>query len=242
MNKSQNIHQGHRDRIKEKLMVNKDVLADHELLEVLLFGLIPRIDTNPIAHRLINRFGSLSKVLDSNVKELMSVDGVGKNTAVHIVAIGEVLKRINAQGDKSSKKRLHSLFDIQDELVIEFDSLSEEKFLIYLLDKKFVKITSISFENKNHFSVNVDIPEVASAIALHKPKYAIIAHNHPSGNAKPSNIDDLTTKRMHLICELHGVTLADHIIIAKDNIFSYYREGILAEIKQTANVEKLLNE
>ena len=104
MNKSQNIHQGHRDRMKEKLMGHADVLADHELLEVLLFGLIPRVDTNPIAHRLINRFGSLSKVLDSSVNALMTVEGVGKNTAVHISIIGEVLKRINAQECKNNKK------------------------------------------------------------------------------------------------------------------------------------------
>ncbi len=242
MNKSQNIHQGHRDRMKEKLMGHADVLADHELLEVLLFGLIPRVDTNPIAHRLINRFGSLSKVLDSSVNALMTVEGVGKNTAVHISNIGEVLKRINAQECKNNKKRLHSLYEIQSEVKLEFEGLTEEKFLIYLLDKKFTKITSISFENKNPFSVNVDIPEVASAIALHKPKYAIIAHNHPSGNENPSRIDDLTTKRMHLVCDLHGVTLADHVIVAKDKIFSYYKNGNLAEIKQTANVEKLLNE
>ena len=239
MNKRENLHVGHRERIVNKLIENPSTFNDHEILELLLFCCIPRVDTNPLAHRILNTFGSLSGVVNSSPKKLMSINGVGKKTASFLVAIGKVLERI--KNDNSQNKKMFSLYEIRQLILSDFSADSEEKVIIYLLDKKYNKIASLTFEDKELFYVSLDIPELANAIALHKPRFAIMAHNHPSGNVKPSHQDDKTTKKVHLVCSLHGVELCDHIIVSKDQVYSYYHDGNLEEIKNNNKIEKIFN-
>ena len=93
MDKVENCHSGHRERMAEKFIIAPNAMLDHEVLEMLLFYVIPRKDTNKLAHRLIRVFGSLQNVLDRTPKELMMVDGVGKRTAVFLSLINTVAKR-----------------------------------------------------------------------------------------------------------------------------------------------------
>ena len=71
------LHSGHRSRIRDKFVASEfDNFNDHEIIEMLLFYSIPRVDTNPIAHELLNHFGSLSSVLDSTIESLKDFDGI----------------------------------------------------------------------------------------------------------------------------------------------------------------------
>jgi DNA repair protein RadC len=240
MDQSKNLHEGHRARMMEKFINYPDALSEHELLEVLLFGVIPRVDTNGIAHRIINTFGSLSAVFNAEVNALMTVQGVGKKIAVHIYTVGKIMQRVIEGSKEKGDKPMFSLHNNRQEILNDFNGLLEEKFIIYFMDKKFRKITKLDFEQGSLYQVSLDVPELAKAIAIHKPKFALIAHNHPSGSLLPSINDDLATKRVHLICAMHNVDLVDHVIVAKGKTFSYYHDGNLAEIKETANLEKLL--
>ena len=74
-----NLHEGHRSRMIKRLLNDADNLSDHELLEVLLYPVIPRKDVNPLAHKLILVFGSLKNVFYADEKQLLSVTGVGQN-------------------------------------------------------------------------------------------------------------------------------------------------------------------
>ena len=77
------IHDGHRANVRRRfLQAGLDAFADHEALELLLFYAIPRRDTNPIAHALIDRYGSLEAVLNAPVEDLKKVEGIGENAAV----------------------------------------------------------------------------------------------------------------------------------------------------------------
>ena len=124
----------------------------------------------------------------------------------------------------------------------DFAGVKEEQLVVYLLDSKYRKLTNIIYENNSVMNVVVNASELAKAIALHKPKFAIIAHNHPSGNSMPSAADDVTTKKIYLLCSLHGVDLVDHIIVAKENVFSYHIDGKMEMIKESANLDKILEE
>jgi DNA repair protein RadC len=239
MSEKENIHSGHRKRMFEKFIENKDGILDHEMLEILLFAMVPRIDTNPIAHRLINTFGSIKDVFSVSVEELSQVQGVGKKTAQQIYFLGEIFNRI----EKSKKHgiKLSCFEKVKQEIEDLFNDETKEKFYLFLLDKNYKKLATIDFSDKEETSVNLEVSVLAKYFALYKPKHAIIAHNHPSGLAEPSANDDLSTKKINLLCMAHGVNFADHVIYGKGNVYSYKQSGKLDEIKKKADLNVLLN-
>ena len=240
MAKEENIHAGHRERMLSKVVKDIDVLSEHELLEVLLYPLMPRKDTNPLAHRIIRMFGSVESALKAPAKELMLVDGVGKKIAMHLSAMGSIFNQIAKTSTTEEPNSWLSFYNTKTWLQEYFKGVTEEKFLIVLLDAKHRKIVQLPFENNNKYSVVAEIPEIAKAIALHKPKSALVAHNHPSGNSNPSEVDDFTTMKINLLCEMHGVRLVDHVIVGKENVFSYHVSGRLDHVRSIADVNSLL--
>lgn len=240
METKENIHQGHRARMMDKFLNYPESLLDHELLEVLLFGLIPRVDTNKIAHNLLKTFGSLEVLFGASGKEIMSVEGVGKATASHIKSIGEIYKRI-LQRERTFNPRMQTVEQAKEKVLASFDKHHHEEVLkVFLLDKKHNIITSVTFDNKRFDAVSISIPEVAKVIALHKPTFIILAHNHPSDNLEPSSQDDLATKKINVLCEIHGATLLDHFIVNKNKVYSY-RENDRLEIVIGNNTRSFFN-
>lgn len=239
MTEQENIHNGHRLRMIEKLTKSASALNDHELLEILLYSFLPRIDTNPISHKLLRSFGSIKKVFSASVNELCSVDGIGKNTAEKIALIGEIFNRIDIE-DKSCSKDIGFSFDkCKREIIEHFENFSDEMFEMILLDKKRKPITKLMFDGDSTIAVASNVKEIANAFSLHNPSYIIMAHNHPSGNELPSESDDISTVKMHLLCQMHGAELTDHIIIAKDNCFSYFMSGRLADVIKKHDLNNL---
>ncbi|MBE7081255.1 MAG: hypothetical protein E7372_01700 [Clostridiales bacterium] len=239
MSLMENVHAGHRERMVEGFLKNTDGLNDHQVLEILLFFAIPRKDTNPLAHKLIKFFGDLKGVFSASVKQLMSVDGVGKKTASFIVAIAEVFKRIEAKKEKEIS--FSNPQQTREYLASVFAGLLREKFIMLFLDTKFRLLAKVEFTDNQRDKVSAEIPEVVSAINIYKPTYAIMAHNHTSGSALPSNEDHFATKKMNLICELHDVNLIDHIIISFDDSFSYKGENLIDNIKRQCNLKNIFN-
>lgn len=242
MNQDKNFHEGHRERLISRFLQSPDSASDHELLEILLFSALPRKDTNIIAHRLVHTFGGIHKVFEATPQELMSVDGVGKRVAGQIILVGQIMKAVLKRKDNKPLKAMNSFYENRQMILDDFAGVKEEQLVVYLLDSKYRKLTNIIFENNSVMNVVVNASELAKAIALHKPKFAIIAHNHPSGNSMPSAADDVTTKKIYLLCSLHGVDLVDHIIVAKENVFSYHIDGKMELIKESANLNKILEE
>lgn len=236
MSEQENLHAGHRKRLVDKLIENPDALAPHEYLEILLFPLLPRKNTNDIAHRLLKTFGSLDLIFTASPKELMSVDGVGERVAAELVVFGKLFQLL--KGKKEEISYATSFVQIKDYLAACFKNLRDEKLLLVLLNKNYKIITKIEYTDNNSESVTADIPEMAKAVAIHKPTYAIIAHNHPSGNANPSQSDDLTTMKIIALCALHGVNLIDHVIVAGNRFYGYNSEGRLQALKENSDIEK----
>ena len=230
METKENLHQGHRARMMDKFLNYPESLLDHELLEVLLFGFIPRVDTNKIAHNLLKTFGSLEVLFSASGKEIMSVEGVGKATASHIKSIGEIYKRI-LQRERNCNPKMQTIGQAKEKVIASFEKHHHEEVLkVFLLDKKHNIITSVTFDNKRFDAVSISIPEIAKVIALHKPAFTILAHNHPSDNLEPSSHDDLATKRIKVLCDIHGATLVDHFIVSKNKVYSYYENNRLESI------------
>ena len=241
MDTKENLHQGHRERAIQKLFQNPQGLAEHEILEIILFSVIPRKDTNALAHRLLRTFGSLSKVFSASAQELVSVDGVGKRVAGEIVALGKVIE-IVGKSSKEDNSVWYSVNTKKTELIEMFKNEYEEKFVLILLNGRRKKLTAIHYEDKRGDTVSAEIPEIARAIALHKPKYAIIAHNHPSFNPNPSHLDDVATMKINVLCAMHGVVLSDHVIVSGEKIYSYHTEGRMDYLKSVSDLDKLLSD
>ena len=236
----ENLHKGHRERLINKFLNNPEVFSQHELLELLLFYSIPRKNTNDIAHRLLRAFGSLDNLFKATASELMAVEGVGTKTATLITLMGKLIESSTA-----NTKRKLALFNLEKvkEMAIErFYNEREEKFVFILLNKKYIEITQMEFCDNSANKVTAEIPELAKALALHKPAYIIIAHNHPSGNLTPSKADDITTKKIKLLCDVHGCVLIDHVIVYKQNLFSYYDTGRLDTIRKEADLQVILTQ
>jgi DNA repair protein RadC len=113
--------------------------------------------------------------------------------------------------------------------------------VILFLNKKYKLIANVEFSNNAISSVSAEIPELVKVINIHKPSYAIIAHNHPSGNVLPSAQDDFTTKKLNVIFDLHDVNLFDHIIVSGNKAYSYNQEKRIEETKK-ATLNKLFEE
>lgn len=235
-----NIHTGHRERMLKKAFESVESLAEHELLEILLYRIFPRVDTNPLAHRLIRAFGDLSGVLSASTAELMTVEGVGKKVAAEICLLGRIFSTIKSS--KKSRVVAFSFNQLKDQVVEKLTRLPQERVVVYLLDKRYNILHELPWNSNDKENASAETAELIKGFAIYKPKFLIVAHNHPSGSLTPSNQDDFTTKKLNMICDIHGVKLIDHIIVAEGQAFSYCTSGRLDKLKKQSDINKIIEE
>lgn len=232
------MHEGHRMRMYEKLS-NPNGLHDHELLEVLLFGVIPRVNTNPIAHNLLDKFGTMSGVFNASYEQLVTVEGVGEKTARHIVCVGECMKR--AANGYAGVTVLKTIGDFKKFIVARLRGLDREVLEFYFIDKGGKVFSIKTFSNYEQNTVSLGTEEISRILASEKPHGLLVAHNHLSGSCAPSDNDDRFTIRISALCSIHNTRLYDHYIYASDkDVYSYYNAGELEGIKKNFNFNTLL--
>lgn len=166
---------------------NGDDLFDHEVLEILLYAVCPRINTNPLAHKLMDRFVTLYNVLNASVKELKGVDGVGDAVAKYLRSVGMSAERAGRIGNTPSLK---TFGDCKRFLHLRFFNKTVENVEIYFTDgeSRVKRIFNYSTSEKSRAIANAD--DIARNVALIRPVNVIIAHNHVSGTTAPSCYDD----------------------------------------------------
>lgn len=214
------MHSGHRERIKKKFIkYGADALEPHELLEMLLFYGIPRKDTNELAHRLIDSFGSLPQVFDAPMSSLLKVNGIGESCAILIKLISKLSRVYAEKNYKINNKRLTKT-QIEQMILNKFIGRIKEHVVLALFDAKrnlvFCDVIAQGSFGATNFHIR-DIIELALRFSATK---AIIAHNHPSGIALPSREDIETTIEIKNALKLVDVRLVDHIIVADDDYVS----------------------
>lgn len=236
MNTKGNIHGGHRERLLNKFVQHPDSLSDHELLEIMLFSFIPRVNTNEIAHTLLYRYGSIENVFAMSAEELINVEGLGKKTAAAISLCGKIYGKIYENRISTTPKPWIYFVDYDKMIRPDFIGLKDEKFIAYFLNENHLLFYKIAFTNKNSSSVYIDMAELTSKIALKKPRYLIVAHNHPSGSNRPSREDDESVRRIVLACDSCGCTFFDSLIFGNNETYSYYLEQRLESSKPLKDV------
>lgn len=226
-----NIHANHRKRVKEKfLKTGLSGFAQHEILELLLFFAIPYSDTNPLAHELIRKFGSLDKVLDADSEQITEIPGVGEHTAL-------LLKLVPALFNEYSKcktKSFKTLAGFSEAIAFSkllFAGLATEALSVICLDAKSNIISFKQIATGSFNKVPVAIRNITNFVLKNNCDRIIVAHNHPQGDAVPSDEDILFTNKLFYSCLLNDIDILDHIIVGKEKAFSFAHERLLSEIK-----------
>lgn len=224
------VHKGHRQRLRDRFRdEGLDNFADHEVMELLLFYCIPRQNTNPIAHRLIEKFGSLSQVLDATPEELMGVEGVGEAAALFLATIPQVGRRYMIDKVKN-EKILATIEDCGRYLLPYFCNRTSETLYMLCLDSKCKVICCKHMGEGGSTSMALSVRNVVKTALSVDAASVVLAHNHPSGLAIPSGEDIQTTLQLASALETVGISLADHLVVADDDFVSmaqsgYYRPG-----------------
>ena len=232
-------HDGHRKRIIQKL--ESGTLLDHELLEIMLFSMLPRRNTNDIAHRLLQRFGSMQEVFCASMEELMQVKGVGESVAANIRCIGIVYRKYFSQKQESYEGRYEPI-NFLSYINEQYSPVDCEVIDVYLVGKGSEIVKRKRYTEDDGLSAKINATDLSKLLAEEKPSGIILVHNHPNGEADPSKTDDETTYRCQLVCSMHGVILCDHYIYSPYGVYSYYLSGRLEEISRTFSIEKLTQE
>lgn len=222
-----NVHSGHRERKKEQFRAHGlDAFADHEALELLLYYAIPRRDTNPIAHALLDRFGSLEGVFTAPPEELARVEGVGKNAATLIRLLLPLCRRVRT-GNGGREIILNSRESAGAYFLELFFGEKQEVFYEACLDAKGKLLACYRLASGSADSVSVDVRRVVENALSSNASHVLLSHNHPSGIALPSAADNQTTMQIARVLAGIGVKLTDHIIVADGDFVSLRDNGLL---------------
>ncbi len=214
------MHKGHRVRLKKKFLKNgADSFEKHELIELLLFYGIPQKNTNELAHTLIKTFGSIQGIFDAPMNRLLEVDGVGESTAILIKLISKLCRIYMEKNINTSHKNL-TKEEIGEIILHKFIGRIKEHVLIALFDAKRNIVFCEIISQGSFGSAGFYIRDIIELSLKYNATKAIIAHNHPSGIALPSQEDIETTITLKNALNLVGVRLVDHIIVADDDYVS----------------------
>lgn len=222
------IHDGHREKMRQRFMTGGlDAFADHEILELLLYYAIPRRDTNPIAHALMERYGSLPAVLAAPMEDLKRTEGIGESAAVLLHLVPQVCRRARL-AQVGEDQVLNSSERAGAYLLECFDGESREVIYQLCLDRKGKLLACKRLGEGSVASADLDVRRLVENVILTGASAVILAHNHPSGVALPSDGDYTATMRVRAALNAIGIELADHIIVADGDFVSMADSGYLS--------------
>ncbi len=217
---TKNEHQGHRERLRQKVIKNGiNSLAEHEVLELILFYSLAQRNTNDLAHKLINRFGSVAAVLDAPQEQLLEIKGISKTTVFVLKSLPQIasyyLEDKNGVADK-----IYGCEDAFKLLAPKFIGKTSEELLIVFLSNsnKFLGCEFIAKGDVN--STQFTSRQLIEPCIRYNATQVILAHNHPSDILIPSPDDVITTKNVCACLHTIEVVLLDHIIFGKNSCFS----------------------
>jgi DNA repair protein RadC len=219
---------GHRGRLRERLLTaGPDALADHEMLEIVLFAL-PRRDTKPLARALLSRFGSFARAITASVPDLLSVEGLGEAGTAALKSVqAAALRRLRAE--VIEQPVLTNWERLTAYLGAELSRERIEQFRVLFLDSRNRLLADEAQQRGTVNHTPVYPREVAKrALELHATAL-ILVHNHPSGDPTPSRDDILMTEQIRVAAAALSITLHDHIIVGNGRWLSFRRKGLLVD-------------
>ena len=219
--------EGHRARMRARLLgAGPDSVADHELLEMVLFLALPRRDTKPVARALLGRFGSFAGAVSAPVADLRKVEGLGEAGAAALKTIQAAALRL-VRAELQEQPVLADWQRLMDYLGAVLSRERVEQFRILFLDSR-NRLLADEAQGRGTVNHTPVYPRevVKRALELHATAL-ILVHNHPSGDPAPSRDDIEMTKAIGAAAQLLSVVLHDHVIVGNGRWFSFRKEGLL---------------
>ncbi len=224
---SQPHYMGHRERLRQKFRVSgPEALHDYELLELVLFRAIPRRDIKPLAKDMLKRFGSFTEVLSAPDHLLLEFPGIGPSVITELKIIKAAAAHF-AHGKVRDRPVLSSWKAVLDHCRTSMAFNEVEQFRVLFLDKKNALITDEVQQTGTVDHTPVYIREVIKRALELSATAIILVHNHPSGDPTPSRADIDMTKQVSEAAEPLGITIHDHIIVARNGHTSFKGLGLL---------------
>lgn len=220
------IHSQHRQRLRKQFIDSGlDTMSDYQALELLLFYAIPRRDTNPISHALMDEFGSLSGVLSADIDMLTRVDGVGEIAASLIKLVPELTRRYLID-EVNNNTILQSIDQTVKYLQGLYVGRSDEILYMLCMDSRYRLKRTVLLHEGTLDKVAIYPRKIMEEIIKCNASNILLSHNHPCGSAKPSINDLDVTKSILAALQPMGIKLLDHIIIAKDGYYSFVEDDV----------------
>lgn len=220
-------YHGHRQRLRERFLKSGlESFADYEAVELLLTLAIPRKDVKVPAKLAIERFGSLRGVLDAPLEELREIPGIGEVAPVALRIMREAANRYLQQKSREtfSLANQEVLFDYCRSAL---GALPHEVFKVIYLDSAYRILGDETLEEGTTDRAAVYPRRVMDAALANRAAALVFAHNHPNDNVTPSEQDRTLTRALVLAAETLQIKVVDHLIVSKDAVFSFRREGLL---------------
>ena len=221
-------HDGHRQRMRERFVKQGlEGFAPHEMLELILFYAIPRANVNPLAHRLMDTFGSLHGVLEADAKDLAKVEGIGESTAVLISLFGHMNRELE-KSRSAERKKLKNRAAAQKHCLGLLMGLRQEHLYLVCLNAQ-MEVVQNALIAKGTLNEVQAYPRLVAEAALRANAHAVVlCHNHPGGSVIPSQADlEMTADLGRLLNDL-DVMLVDHIIVAGSDTLSMVECELMA--------------
>ncbi|MDA0939268.1 MAG: DNA repair protein RadC [Proteobacteria bacterium] len=223
-----NIYQGHRQRLRSKFLKSgTKTFQDYEILELLFFYSLPRIDTKPIAKKLLNHFKSIEAIISADQEDLRSIKGVGNEVILHLKLLFEIFTRMHL-GNKAHKKNIIDHW----EKVLQYCKLTigfkqKEYFCVLYLDRKNALIADEFLDTGTVDKITIYPREIVKKALSNNASAVILVHNHPSGDCNPSRQDIETTNTIVSALQNVQITTHDHLIISQNQHYSFKGHGLI---------------
>ena len=219
---------GHRERLRKRYIEKGyKSFQDYEVLEFLLTFARPRVDTKPVAKKLLERYETLDAVFKADVEELQKVSGVGEITGIFLKFIGDIAAFSFEDRAKKQRVSIKNKNELLSYLRTDIGYSKNEEFKVLFLNS----VNEI-IETEILFTGTIDKSAVYPRKILeralyHNARSIVFVHNHPSGNISPSEKDIELTEEMKKFFKIVDINVLDHIIITKNSHFSFLEEGII---------------
>ncbi|MCL2856028.1 MAG: DNA repair protein RadC [Defluviitaleaceae bacterium] len=224
---SENPNKGHRMRLRERFIkAGLEAFAPHEVLELLLFYAIPQRDTKPLAKRMIDEFGGLPAIFETDPTTLMQRTGVTENVAVYLSMMSQLFGRYHREKYPKTIKFINS-YEMKEYAKVLFIGKTVECFYLICLDNAHNMRACELIAEGDIDQVELHPRKIVERATAHRATNLILAHNHPSGQAHVTRADLVTTANLVDIFRPFNIRIVDHIIIAGDAAISLAENGYM---------------